>query len=146
MISDLYGGQILEAAANIPAKARLPSPDASAQKVSRICGSQIDLDMNFMDGLVSEIGLDAQACALGQAATSITIQNIIGAVPEELYQLRDEVYAMLKEDGPPPSNPRWHALEALQAIRDYPQRHASTLLIFDAIVECLTQAGFRRQS
>ncbi len=144
MISDLYGDKILEAAANIPASHRLEKPDVSTTKVSRICGSELDLDLVFGEGIVVDVGLDARACALGQAAASITVQNIIGATADELFLLRDQIYEMLKNDGGLPTGERWQDLAALAAIKDYPQRHASTMLIFEAIVECLLEAGFNK--
>jgi NifU-like protein involved in Fe-S cluster formation len=44
--------------------------------------------------------------------------------------------AMLKEGGPPPGG-KWADLAWLAPVRDYPPRHASTLLVFDAVVEAL---------
>lgn len=144
MINDIYTGLILEAAAALPETRRLDKPDASATKVSRICGSELTLDLNFKDGVVSDFGLDVQACALGQAAASIIAKNLIGAKPGELFLLRNEFKAMLKDPNSPitPSGERWSELAGLQAIRDYPQRHTSTLLMVEAIAECLGQAGF----
>ena len=139
MISDLYSGKILEAAAAIPPARRLDNPDATAMKLSRVCGSEVEVGLNLTDGVVSDFGMEAHACALGQASASIVARNIIGANVEELYQLRDQMRAMLKEDAPPPTGERWVDLAALAAIRDYPQRHASTLLVFEAVVLCLDQ-------
>lgn len=139
MISELYSDGILDAAAAIPPAHRLDAPQASAMKVSRVCGSEVEVDLSLEDGVVSAFGMSARACALGQASASIVARNIIGAGPEELYRLRDEMRAMLKEEGPPPSGARWAGLAMLEPIRDYPQRHASTLLVFEAVVDCLDQ-------
>ena len=40
--------------------------------------------------------------------------------------------AMLKEEGPPPEG-RWADLALLEPVRPYKSRHASTLLVFEAI-------------
>lgn len=142
MISQLYGNKILEAAANIPPAERLAVPDASATKVSRVCGSELTIDLKLDQGIISQVGLDARACALGQAAASLTVKNIIGASPDDLFVLRHQIRAMLKDNGSAPTGERWHDLGALAPIRDYPQRHASTLLIFEAIADCLIQLGY----
>ncbi|NWG92613.1 MAG: iron-sulfur cluster assembly scaffold protein [Parvularculaceae bacterium] len=147
MLSDLYSERILDAAAAIPPARRLAAPDASATKTSRICGSEVSVDLVMKDGVVAAFGMEAKACALGQASASIVARNIIGASAEELYALREAMRAMLKEGGPPPdADPklaaRWKELEALSAIRDYPQRHASTLLVFEAVCACLDALGF----
>jgi NifU-like protein involved in Fe-S cluster formation len=141
MISDLYSGGILDAAAAIPPVRRLDAPQATAKRVSRVCGSEVEVDLTLVDGVAADIGMAARACALGQAAASIVARNIIGASAEELYRLRDEMRAMLKQNGPPPSGERWKDLAMLEPIRDYPQRHASTLLVFEAVCECLDQIG-----
>ena len=147
MLSDLYSERILDAAAAIPPARRLAAPDASATKTSRICGSEVSVDLVMKDGVVTDFGMKANACALGQASASIVARNIIGASAAELYALRETMRAMLKEGGPPPDAapklaPRWKELEALSAIRDYPQRHASTLLVFEAVCACLDALGF----
>lgn len=142
MISNLYSGRILDAAAAIPEARRLHKPQASAKKVSRVCGSEVEVDLNIEGGAIADFGLEARACALGQAAASIIARNIIGASPAELYALRNEMRAMLKENGPPPAGERWRELAALEPVRDYPQRHASTMLAIEAICDCLGQLGF----
>ena len=46
---------------------------------------------------------------------------------------------MLKEGGPPPTG-RWSDLAVLQPVKDYKARHASTLLVFDAVETALSKA------
>ena len=41
-------------------------------------------------------------------------------------------------EGEPPQG-KWEDLKYLEPVRDYPARHASTLLIFDAVVEAVEQ-------
>jgi NifU-like protein involved in Fe-S cluster formation len=147
MIGDIYSQQILDAAGAIPPARRLARPDATARKVSRICGSDVVVDLAMKDGKVTDFGIEARACALGQAASSIVARNIIGAGADELYRLRDEMRAMLKEGGLAPSGARWKELAALLPVKDYPQRHASTLLVFEAVATCLdelSEPGGRR--
>ena len=45
---------------------------------------------------------------------------------------------ILKEGGPPPSG-RWADLAVLEPVRDYKARHASTLLVFDAVEDTIVQ-------
>lgn len=140
MIDDVYNARILEFAGNIPRIGRLEHPDASARAHSRLCGSTVTVDLKLADGKVSDFGHDVRACALGQASSSIMARNIIGSTPEELRELRDAMWAMLKEGGPAPSG-RWSDLKFLEPVRDYKARHASTMLTFDAVVDALKKAG-----
>jgi NifU-like protein involved in Fe-S cluster formation len=63
-------------------------------------------------------------------------RNVIGSTPAELRAVRQEVRAMLKENGPPPGG-RWADIAVLEPVRNYKARHASTLLVFDAVVDAL---------
>lgn len=138
--SDLYSQRILEIAGSAPQMPRLDNPDGTARKVSRVCGSAIEVDIKIEGGMVSAYGADVSACALGQTSAAIVASNILGATPEELRDLRDRMIAMLKTGGPPPAG-RWDDLKYLEPVRGYPARHASTLLVFEAVVEALDRAG-----
>ena len=54
MIDDLYSNRILALAANMPRAGRLAAPQASAEKVAKLCGSRIIVDLVLTDGLVSD--------------------------------------------------------------------------------------------
>jgi NifU-like protein involved in Fe-S cluster formation len=136
-LSDLYSEKILGLAANIPAAPRLVEPDGSARRVSRVCGSVVEVDLKVADGVVSAYGQNVSACALGQTSAAVMAANIVGATPDELRLVRTQMVAMLKEDGAPPTGARWADLQFLEPVRAYKPRHASTLLVFDAVVDAL---------
>ena len=137
-LSDLYSQRILEIAANQPIPGRLAHPDATARKVSRVCGSSIEVDISLSEGRISAYGHKISACALGQTSAAIVANNIVGTPVAEFRALRETMTAMLKADGAPPSG-RWSDLAYLEPVRDYAPRHTSTLLVFDAIVDALDQ-------
>jgi NifU-like protein involved in Fe-S cluster formation len=138
MINDVYNKKILGFAADIPRLQRLASPDATAVAHSRLCGSKVIVDLKMKNGVVTDFGHEVKACALGQASSSIMARHVVGSTGEELKSLRDQMYRMLKEDGPPPTG-KWADLEALLPVRDFKARHASTLLTFDAVVDAVNQ-------
>jgi NifU-like protein involved in Fe-S cluster formation len=134
MIDDLYSAKILTLAANMPRAGRLPAPDGSAEKIAKLCGSRIVVDVVLEDGVVSDFAQDVKACALGQAAAAVLGANVIGASLEEIEMARDQFRAMLKAGGPSPTG-RFADLSMLEPVKDYPPRHASSLLAFEAAVE-----------
>lgn len=138
MINEIYNRQILGFAADIPRLQRLAAPDATAVAISRLCGSKVTVDVSMKDGAVTDFGHEVKACALGQASSSIMARHVVGSTPEELRDVRDQMYKMLKEEGPPPAG-KWAELEALLPVRDFKARHASTLLTFDAVVDAVNQ-------
>jgi NifU-like protein involved in Fe-S cluster formation len=142
MLDDIYNAKILELAGNIPRIGRLAEPDASARAHSRLCGSTVTVDLKMADGRVADFAHDVKACALGQASSSIMARTIVGSTPDELREVRQAMYRMLKENGAPPDG-RWADLKYLEPVRDYRARHASTLLTFDAVVDAVDQMEAR---
>lgn len=138
-MDDLYHPRILELAADIPHVGRLDAPDGAATKVSRVCGSVVTVELKLKDGRVSEIAVHPKACALGQATTAVLAMHAIGATPAEIREARDGLRAMLKDRAAPPAGRFWE-LRHLEGVRDYPPRHTSTMLAFDAAVDALQQA------
>ena len=138
MIDDVYNAKILEFAGNIPRIGRLAHPQASATAHSKLCGSTVIVDLILDNGVVSDYAHDVKACALGQSSASILASHVIGASGAELRQARDEMRAMLKDNAAPPQG-RFADLKFLEPVRDYKARHASTLLAFDAVVDCVNQ-------
>jgi NifU-like protein involved in Fe-S cluster formation len=144
MLEHIYNRKILEFAADIPRLKRLERPDATAVAHSKLCGSKVTIDIKMMDNVVTDFGHDVRACALGQASSSIMARNVVGSTGDELRSVRKQMYAMLKENGPPPSG-KWKDLEALSPVRDFKARHASTLLTFDAVVDAVDQIETKRK-
>jgi NifU-like protein involved in Fe-S cluster formation len=105
---------------------------------SKLCGSKVTVDLKMQDGVVTDFAHDVKACALGQASSSIMGRHVIGSTAPELRALREQMYKMLKEEGPVPQG-KWAELQALTPVRDYKARHASTLLTFDAVVDAVNQ-------
>jgi NifU-like protein involved in Fe-S cluster formation len=138
-MDDLYSARILQLAANMPRAGRLPAPDASAERLAKLCGSRIRVDVIVVDGRVFDFAQDVEACALGQAAAAVLGENVIGASLPELEAARDGLRAMLKFKGPAPKG-RFADLAVLAPVRDYPARHASTLLAFEAVADATAQA------
>ncbi|MEM8920736.1 MAG: iron-sulfur cluster assembly scaffold protein, partial [Pseudomonadota bacterium] len=108
MFGDLYHNRVLELAGSIPRTERLEAPQGSAEKVSRVCGSVMTVDVVLDDERrIADIGLDPRACALGQASASVLARNAIGKSLDEIKAVRDALRAMLKEGGEPPDGDFW---------------------------------------
>ncbi len=142
MLDDIYNAKILEFAGNIQRIGRLNLPDATAKKHSKLCGSTVEVDLRVerRDGelVVTDFAHEVKACALGQAASAIMALYAIGSNANQLKELHDKISAMLKENGAPPEAP-FEDFKYLEPVRDYKARHASTLLTFEAVVDCLEQ-------
>lgn len=139
MIDDLYSAKLLKLAANMPRLGRLPAPDASAEKIAKLCGSRVVVDVVVEDDRVTDFAQDVKACALGQASAAVLGEHVVGASLAEIEMARDQFRAMLKQGADAP-NGRFSDLSMLAPVKDYPARHASTLLAFEAAAEAVRRA------
>jgi len=138
MFDDLYNTDILTLSASLKNE-RLDAPDGTARKVSKLCGSWLEIDVNMDGDVVSEVALRVQACALGQSSAAILQQGIVGANLKEIIHARDVLRGMLKADVEPPKG-RFEKLVLLKGVKAYPARHTSTLLAFEAVVKAIEMA------
>tara|TARA_R110000868_G_scaffold115630_4_gene308718 strand:- start:4477 stop:4938 length:462 start_codon:yes stop_codon:yes gene_type:complete len=149
MLNEIYNTRILKLAADIPLTDRLDAPDATVTAVSKLCGSKVTVDVKMDGDKVVAYGADIKACALGQASSSIMAHHVIGASASELHEVGKAMRAMLKEGAEPPRDfmdGKWLDLEVLEPVRDFKARHASTLLVFDAVEDAVDEAMAKHKS
>ncbi len=143
MMDDIYNSRILEFAGNIPRIGTLPDADAEANAHSKLCGSRVKVYLKLDGDTVSDFAHEVNACALGQASSSVMARHVIGATVSEIRQAREDMLAMLKADGEGPGG-RFEDMRFLKPVKDYKARHASTMLTFDAVVDAIGQIEAKR--
>lgn len=141
-LDDIYNQRIFELAAAIPHAERLVRPDAAASAHSKLCGSTVAVELKLDGDRIADYGQTVKACLLGQASAAIVGREIVGTSADEFRAVAAAMRRMLKEKGPPPEG-RWADLGMLEPVRDYPHRHASTLLVFDAVERALADSHAR---
>lgn len=144
-LDDIYSTRILELSANIGRLERLADADGTATAHSKLCGSTVTVDLKLTGDQVAAFGQTVKACLLGQAAASVMSHHIVGSSARELREVGDQMRRMLKQGGSPPSG-KWADLAVLEPVRDVKGRHASTLLVFDAVEAALAQAEAKQRS
>ena len=142
MIDDLYSARLLKLAANMPRAGRLAEPQGTSEKIAKLCGSRVVVDVVLDGDRVADFAQDVKACALGQAAAAVLGTHVVGASLSEIEMARDAFRAMLKDGADAPVG-RFSDLSMLAPVKDYPARHASTLLAFEATVDAVHQAMAR---
>lgn len=139
-LMQLYSRRILALTTSIPHLGALPDFDGKAMRRSPQCGSSVTAYVAMDGDRIADFRQEVRACALGQASASVLGQAVIGRTRHEIAVTRDRLRAMLTAAGDPPLAP-FADLEALLPARDYPNRHASILLAWDATLEAIEQAG-----
>lgn len=137
-LDEIYNTRILELAGATSRGERLVDPDASATAQSKLCGSTITVDIKAQGDRITDYGQTVKACLLGQAAASVVAREIVGARFDDVRLAASQMRAMLKEDGAPPTG-RFADLAVLEPVRVYRARHASTLLVFEAVEQAIAE-------
>jgi NifU-like protein involved in Fe-S cluster formation len=138
MAETLYNTRILRLAAGTAGLARLDAPQASATKVSPVCGSKVTVDLDLDDtGRISRFGEEVRACALGQAAASLVAAEALGKSRADLATARAELADWLA--GRSETVPHWPGMEVFAPARPHRARHPSILLSFDAAIAAAEQ-------
>ncbi len=140
MIDDMYSPDLLALAADIPHVGALPDAHGKGRARTNVCGSFVEATVKLDDaGCICDLGLEVQACAIGQASASIFGRHAIGASLADVESARAALLKMLKEGGDPPPG-RFAELDKLKGVKEYPSRHVSCLLAFKAAAEALEEA------
>jgi len=134
----LYTPQVLALATSL---ARFPWDDSLLQQGSarsQSCGSSLALALSTdAEGRITQIGLRAHACAIGQAAAAIFAEAAMGHSRIELEASLEAISAWLANDG---ALPDWPGLGTIAAARAYPARHGAIKLAWKAALEALPSA------
>ena len=141
----LYSSRILALAADIPHQGRLDSPEATVKRRSPLCGSTVTVDVVVEGDVLTQLGQDVKACALGQAAAAVAGDAAVGATLAQITKGRDQLQDMLKGKGGVPDAP-FDGFEVLSPAVEYKNRHASILLSMQAIVEAMEQTAVPAQA
>jgi NifU-like protein involved in Fe-S cluster formation len=135
----LYSIDVLRMAARVADFPSLPDASLREERRSPTCGSRMTVTLALAnDGTVSAIGLDAKACALGQAAAAIMALGAKGRTAAEIAAAGEAWRAYLA--GEADALPDWPEIGLLAAGRDYPARHPSMRLAFEAASAALARA------
>jgi len=136
----LYSIDVLRMAARVADFPPLVGTDLRDERRSPTCGSRMTVTLTLADdGTIEAVGLDAKACALGQAAAAIMAQGARGRTAENIAQASEAWRAYLA--GETPDLPDWPELALLAAGRGYPARHPSMRLAFEAASAALSGAS-----
>lgn len=128
--SKLYTPGILALAvelANYPLEPDLPF---IGEARSRTCGSALKLGLALdAGGQVTHVGLQATACAIGQAAAALFARGVAGRDEAGIGEQAQSLEQWLAGAGP---QPEWPGIAVLEQARAYPARHGAIVLPWKA--------------
>lgn len=137
---DLYNKQILQFAASIPRVGRLAAPHASATAHSPLCGSRITIDLTLDGDVITDYAQELKACVIGKAVASVVARVVVGLTVDQVDEGAGILRAILRDKTLPPPGP-WAELEPFLPVADFPSRHGSALLPFQALLRAIAEEG-----
>jgi len=135
-ISSLYQDKLIDLASEAVNLERLKRWDVTATAVSKACGSSVTVDLLLDSEVISAVGQNVDACALGSASSVIASSKLVGKSYKEIYEIRQALVNMLQNNGPVPRG-EWAELGLFESAKDLKNRHQSILLVFDAVLSAL---------
>ena len=131
----LYTTEVLALATSLAAWPRDPEMPLQGRARSQSCGSTLAMSLQTDDtGAITQIGLAAQACAIGQASAAVFTASAIGKARDEIEATASAVERWLCGIGEIPS---WPGLGALAEARHFPARHGAMMLPWRAALDAL---------
>lgn len=131
----LYTPEVLSLATQLARWPFNPEMPLQGRARSQSCGSVLAMSLALSDArTIDQIGLSAQACAIGQASAAIFAEAAKGKGNAELRAALASIEAWLKGEG---ALPEWPGLTAIAAAKDYPARHGAVLLPWKSALDAL---------
>lgn len=121
---------------------RHSQPLANAQVVAEgynpLCGDEVELQLNFENGAISDISVRGRGCAISQASGSLLGDIVLGKPTDEARRLIGLVTSMLTDTDVEPAE-ELGDLEALQGVAKFPVRVKCATLAWHTLEDGLKQ-------
>jgi nitrogen fixation NifU-like protein len=141
---DLYREIILDHYRNPRHHQTVEPADRVIEANNPLCGDEIDLSYRLDDGKVAAIGFTGRGCSISQASASMLCEAVTGMRIADATQLAEQFRTMLTGDGSPVIDAdEIGDLEALRGVRAYPVRVKCATLVWNALLEGLSETTTR---
>lgn len=133
--SKLYTPEVLALATSLASWPHDPEMPLQGRARSQSCGSTLVMSLRTDgEGAIAQLGLAAQACAIGQASAAVFAQEAIGKPRDEIAAMATAIEHWLSGHG---AMPDWTGLTVLAEARHFPARHGAMMLPWRAALDAL---------
>ncbi len=143
-ITNLYQEMIIEHARSPRNFRAIDGATRTIEVVNPLCGDELTLYLQFVDGIVDDIAFKGNGCAISQASASLMTMAVKGLPQASALALFASVHTMLttESDGSaPPADVG--KLAVLSGVWEYPTRVKCATLAWQALRSALEEAGRR---
>jgi len=89
-MNDLYQEELMDMYKNPHNRGKINFPSVSVSKKNPMCGDEIDLQLKFKDGILSEAKFEGSACSISIISSSILTDYMIGKTLKEIKNITKE--------------------------------------------------------
>lgn len=134
-LDELYRELILEHYRSPRNRGRLEEPDIATRGHNPLCGDDVEVSLQIVDGKVEDVRFQGKGCSISQASASMMTEAIKGKPVGEAHDLAEKLKSMMKGETIPEGD--LGDVEALQGVRKYPVRIKCALLAWTTLEEGL---------
>ncbi len=141
-ITNLYQEMIIEHARSPRNFRTIDGATQTVEALNPLCGDELMLYLQFVDGIVDDISFKGNGCAISQASASLMTMAVKGLREEAALALFARVHTMLtteSDGGAPPAEVG--KLAVLSGVWAYPTRVKCATLAWQALRSALKDAG-----
>lgn len=143
-ITSLYQEVVIDHARRPRNFRELDGASRTVEAVNPMCGDQLTLYLQMVDGAIADIAFKGNGCAISQASASLMTMAMKGLRQDEALALFTRVHTMLtteSEGDEPPAEVG--KLAVLSGVWEYPTRVKCATMAWQALRTALEDAGRR---
>ncbi|MBJ7455455.1 MAG: SUF system NifU family Fe-S cluster assembly protein [Thermoleophilia bacterium] len=126
-LDDLYQDLILDHYRRKRGEGSLDSPTVAVDQNNPLCGDEIHLELNIVDGVVTEIAHTGEGCSISQASMSMMSEALVGKSLDEALEVVEH-FRMVMHGSEQGDEDRLGDAIALEGVAKYPVRVKCALL------------------
>ena len=136
-LSDLYQEILLEHNSKPHNFKTLEESNHSSDGYNPLCGDQISLALNVVDGVIDDVGFQGTGCAISRASASMMTQSIKGQSLEKANEIFEAFHFMITEPDGELDLDTLGDLETLSGVNEYPTRIKCAILAWHTMKAAL---------
>ncbi len=143
-LEDLYREIILDHYRTPRNRGELAPPAAHAIGHNPLCGDEIEVYLDVVDGIVIDIKVAGQGCSISQSSASMMSQAVKGKPVADVRALVHRFRSMMsleEADETVTAEVKLGDLEALQGVVKFPVRIKCAVLAWNTLTQALAEAN-----
>ncbi|MFM2071095.1 MAG: iron-sulfur cluster assembly protein IscU [Actinomycetota bacterium] len=146
-LEDLYREIILDHYRTPRNRGELAPPAAHAIGHNPLCGDEIEVYLEVVDGTINDIKVGGQGCSISQSSASMMSQAVKGKSLDEVRALVHRFKSMMSieelddsDESSAAAKVKLGDLEALQGVVKFPVRIKCAVLAWNTLTQALSEA------